>query len=69
MMRLFSKMKGAQERAPIYLRAIVRLKRKAPETSARELIALEPNRVIFSHGEYFDHDAPQRLRTSLDWLL
>ncbi|ADY67908.1 hypothetical protein AGROH133_14494 (plasmid) [Agrobacterium tumefaciens] len=68
-MRLFSKVIGARDRAPIYLRAVVRLKGEPAKAAARQLVALEPKRVIFSHGQYFDHDTPTRLRKSLDWLI
>jgi hypothetical protein len=68
-MRLFSRVIGARDRAPIYLRAVVRLKGEPARAAARQLVALEPKRVIFSHGQYFDHDAPTRLRKSLDWLI
>ncbi|MGV1873740.1 DUF4336 domain-containing protein [Agrobacterium rosae] len=69
MMRLFSKLIGARDRAPLYLRAVVRLKGKPAKAAARQLVALEPKRVIVSHGRYFDRDAPTRLRKSLDWLI
>jgi hypothetical protein len=69
MMRLFSKLIGARDRAPIYLRAVVHFKGEPAKAAARQLVALEPKRVIFSHGQFFDHEAPARLRKSLEWLL
>jgi hypothetical protein len=68
MMRLFSKLIGARDRAPIYLRAVVSLKGEPAKAAARQLVTLEPQRVIFSHGRYFEEDAPARLRKSLEWL-
>lgn len=69
MMQLFSKLIGTHDRAPIYLRVVVRLKGEPAKDAARQLVALEPKRVIFSHGQYFDHEAPARLRKSLGWLV
>jgi hypothetical protein len=69
MMRLVSKLIGAQDRAPLYLRAVVRLKGEPAKAAARQLVALEPKRVIFSHGRYFDEDASARLRKSFEWLV
>ena len=69
MMRLFSKVIGARDRAPIYLRAVVRLRGEPAKRAARQLVALEPKRVIFCHGRYFDDDASARLRKSLEWLV
>jgi hypothetical protein len=69
MMRLFSALVGSRERAPIYLRVVVRLKGEPARAAARQLVALEPKRVIFGHGKYFDASAAERLRTSLDWLV
>ncbi|MBB4004695.1 DUF4336 domain-containing protein [Aurantimonas endophytica] len=37
-------------RAPIYLRAVVRAKGHDAKAAARHIAALEPDRVIFSHG-------------------
>jgi hypothetical protein len=56
-------------RAPVYLRAIVRAKGDAAKSAARELVALQPERVIFAHGRWFQVDAAARLRRSLRWLL
>jgi Domain of unknown function (DUF4336) len=56
-------------KAPAYLRAIVRLKGDPAREAARRLVALEPERVIFTHGRWFDEDAAARLERSLRWLL
>jgi hypothetical protein len=56
-------------RAPIYLRAVVKGKGKAARDAARRLIALAPQRVIFTHGRWFDADGTARLKRSLDWLI
>ncbi len=56
-------------RAPVYLRAIVRLKGGSAREAARIMVGLAPERVIFSHGRWFDRDGTAQLRRSLAWLL
>lgn len=56
-------------RAPVYLRIAVRLGGRAASRAAAALVALAPQRVIFAHGAWFDHDATPALRRSLRWLL
>ncbi|HEV7436929.1 MAG TPA: DUF4336 domain-containing protein [Pseudorhizobium sp.] len=56
-------------KAPIYLRAIVRLKGHAAKEAARQLIAFDPALVIFAHGRPFDRNAREQLEKSLSWLL
>ncbi|WP_309084791.1 DUF4336 domain-containing protein [Chelativorans sp.] len=56
-------------RAPIYLRAVVRLKGRQPREAAERLVAFRPDRVIFAHGSWFERDGTARLRNSLAWLL
>jgi hypothetical protein len=68
LMRLLSRLVGTQEKAPVYLRLIVKLKGKDARDAAARLMSLQPDRVIFSHGAWFEHDASERLRKSLDWL-
>ncbi|MEX6505702.1 DUF4336 domain-containing protein [Jiella sp. M17.18] len=60
---------GPVGRAPVYLRALVKMKGAAPREAARRMVALEPERVVFAHGAWFASDAARRLRQSLDWLL
>jgi hypothetical protein len=70
--RIMARLNGAAAphgRAPLYLRWAVKSKgREAAEAAAR-LVAWEPERVIFSHGRWFDRDGTEQLRRSLDWLL
>jgi hypothetical protein len=56
-------------RAPAYLRLLVRLWGGPVSRAAARLVDFAPDRVLFSHGEWFDHDATARLRQSLRWLL
>lgn len=55
--------------APLYLRALILLKRRQAVTAMRRILALKPERVIFAHGAWFEADGTRRLRRSLRWLL
>jgi hypothetical protein len=55
--------------APVYLRLAIKLHRRQAVDSARRLIALAPERVVFSHGVWFDQDGTRALRHSLRWLV
>jgi hypothetical protein len=54
---------------PPYLRAIVKLRRDEAARAARHLIALQPDRVIFAHGRWFEQDGTRALRDALRWLV
>lgn len=54
---------------PPYLRAVIRLRRQAASQAASRLLALQPDRVVFAHGRWFDRDATAALRRSLRWLI
>ncbi len=54
---------------PPYLRAIIKLRRNQARDAARTLLALQPKRVIFAHGQWFAQDGTARLRRSLRWLV
>lgn len=56
-------------RAPVYLRLLLRLWGRSAARAAARLVAFAPDRVLFSHGEWFDRDATAQLRQSLRWLL
>ncbi|WMT92781.1 DUF4336 domain-containing protein (plasmid) [Pelagibacterium sp. H642] len=56
-------------KAPIYTRFLMRLGGKKAAGAARRLVALQPERVIFAHGTWFQSDATGRLRDALSWLL
>lgn len=68
-LRIFSALTGAQGRAPVYLRAIIKFKGAPARMAAERLVAFNPERVVFSHGRWFENDAASRLRKALDWLL
>jgi len=71
-MRLFARVTGViapDGKAPAYLRLIIRTKgREAVEAAAR-LVAFAPERVIFSHGCWFERDGTAALQRSLRWLI
>jgi hypothetical protein len=70
--RLFAKLTGTQApdgKAPAYLRLVIRLRRRDAAQAAARLVAWNPDRVIFSHGRWFDRDGTPALRRALAWLL
>jgi Domain of unknown function (DUF4336) len=56
-------------RAPVYLRWVIGMKRKEAARAAAQLVAWDPERVIFAHGRWFERDGAAALRRSLAWLL
>ena len=54
---------------PPYLRAVVKLRRAQAAEGARQLLALQPERVVFAHGRWFERNGTAALRRSLRWLL
>lgn len=55
-------------KAPVYARLAMRMGGEAAATAARRLVALNPDRVIFAHGKWFESNGSQRLREALSWL-
>ncbi len=54
---------------PAYLRAVIKWQHPAAAQAAKRLLALGPDRVIFAHGRWFEHDGAAALRRSFRWLL
>ncbi len=54
---------------PAYVRAVFKLRRRAGAAAMEALLALEPERVIFAHGRWFERDGTAALRRSMRWLL
>lgn len=54
---------------PAYLRGVFKLRRRAAAAAVEALLALEPERVIFAHGRWFERDGAAALRRSMRWLL
>ena len=55
--------------APPHYRAAMNLRRREVREAARKMLDWTPERVVFAHGAWFDHDGTARLRRSLRWLL
>ena len=56
-------------KAPVYLRLLVRMRRKEAAAAVSRMIGWAPERVIFAHGRWFERDGTERLKRSLAWLL
>jgi uncharacterized protein DUF4336 len=56
-------------RAPLHLRALVRLRRRDAIAAISRVLAWEPERVIFAHGRWFERDGAAELRRSFRWLV
>ena len=56
-------------RTASYLRAVIRLGGRDAKDAARRMVALDPTRVIFAHGDWFEDRGQERLRRAFDWLL
>jgi hypothetical protein len=56
-------------RAPAYVRGLLHLNRAQASQAAARLVAFDPARVIFAHGNWFERDGAAELRRSLAWLL
>lgn len=54
---------------PSHLRMLLRGNRNEALQTATRLVSLQPDRVIFTHGEWFRSQGAQRLRAAFDWLL
>jgi hypothetical protein len=69
--RLFARLVGTlapDGKAPAYLRLIVMLRRNAARAAAQTMLGWAPERVIFSHGRWFERDGAAELRRALRWL-
>lgn len=70
--RLFARLTGVQApdgKAPAYLRLVIRLRRRDARAAIERLLAWTPDRVIFSHGRWFDRDATAQLRRAFAWVV
>lgn len=68
--RAFVLLSGANAgTTPRYLRAILRLRHRNAARAFQAMLALEPERVVFAHGAWFERDGTRRLRQALDWLV
>jgi hypothetical protein len=71
-MRILAKLTGVtapEGGTPLYLRLSVRLKQAQARAAAQRMVAWQPERVIFSHGRWFEQDGAMALKRALSWLL
>lgn len=54
---------------PPYVRFVVKLRKSAAAAAAKRLIAMQPKRVVFAHGAWFERDGTAALKASLRWLV
>jgi hypothetical protein len=59
---------GPEGKIPVYARNDYRKNRDQAAAAVARLIAMRPERAIFSHGDWFAHNGAQRLAESLSWL-
>lgn len=70
--RVFAKLTGIQApdgKAPAYLRLVIRLRRDEAKEAVSRIVAWNPERVIFSHGQWFERDGAESLKRAFRWLL
>jgi hypothetical protein len=60
---------GSGGKPPLHVRLAILARRESARATAARLVAWGPERVIFSHGRWFDRDGTAALRRSLAWLL
>jgi Domain of unknown function (DUF4336) len=56
-------------KAPLYLRMILRMRRAEAARAVARMVDWGPERVIFSHGRWFERDGAAELRRAFRWLL
>ena len=70
--RLFATLTGVRApngTAPAYLRLALRMRRQEAEAAIRRIIAWSPERVIFTHGRWFERDGARELKRAMAWLV
>jgi hypothetical protein len=53
----------------LHVRALLALKKAEAQRSVRRMLATDPERVIFSHGEFFGDQARDRLTRAFAWFV
>ena len=56
-------------KAPMHFRFAINARRDLAAAAARKMIGWAPERVIFTHGRWFESDGTAQLRHSLRWLV
>jgi hypothetical protein len=60
---------GPEGGTPAHVRLVLNRHRDHNRDAVRRLLALDPVRVIFAHGAWFESDGAARLRRAFGWLL
>lgn len=60
---------GSNGKPPLYLRLAIAPQRREAAQAALQLVRWGPERVVFSHGRWFEQDGVAALRRALAWLL
>jgi hypothetical protein len=71
-MRLLGRLTGVlapDGKAPAYVRLVIRARRREAAAVAAQLVVWRPERVIFSHGRWFERGGTAALQRSFRWLL
>jgi len=67
--RLFALLSGAEAATtPRYIRAVLRARRGNVTPQFARMLAMQPETVIFAHGDCFVDDASAKLQRALAWL-
>jgi hypothetical protein len=72
LMRTFARLTGVlapDGEAPLYLRLVIRARRREAAEAASRMLEWQPERVVFAHGRWFERDGAAALRRSLAWLV
>lgn len=56
---------ATQAQTPVHVRLALRLGGGSAKAAIEHLMALQPDKVIFSHGEWFSHHGTERLKAAL----
>jgi hypothetical protein len=56
-------------KAAAHYRLVMNMRRETVKEAARKMLSWAPERVIFSHGAWFESDGAAQLRRSFRWLL
>lgn len=53
----------------LHVRAVLLVKQGEARRAVQRMLATDPQRVVFSHGTFFNEDASNRLRRAFAWLM
>lgn len=56
-------------KTPVHVRLAVRAGGERARKAIQAMLALEPERVVFAHGRWFEESGSERLARAFDWLV